>query len=253
MTRIILLAGIIGCFYMSMAHAADSRPIRLEDVDTDGDNRMSPAERENFLRKLGQEKYLETQQIRQVPVATPVPQINPLPKNPTAAAQKSKPVPRANIKNPYGEKGDENKKLPVFLQKKEGMRVDEMKMLDSNQDGILQQSELNRGAAAKFSTADTNRDGILSQQEMDASLNRIKKEKGEYGTSFGGEYANRAKNRYKNADSNKDGKLSQKEYEAFSKQYQQNFDRNGDGIISKEEFRGEGEKLPSSYFKKPKE
>ena len=250
MKKFPILAFIAAVWVVPMSYAADSRPITLEDVDTDGDRKLSPAESSAFLQSLGQEKYPETQQVR--PAPAPALKNAAATASPVVTATEKLVSPRTPIKNPYGEKDDETRKVPVFVQKKEEIRVDEMKTLDINQDGILQQGELNRGAAAKFSAADTNRDGILSRHEIDASINRIKAEKSEYGVSFGKEYSNRARNRYKNADTDHDGKLSPKEYEIFSKQYQQNFDRNGDGVITKDEYRGEGEKLPSSYFKKSK-
>lgn len=123
---------------------------------------------------------------------------------------------------------NDKKEIPEYLQKKYDRRVEDMKAFDKN------------------------KDGILSPEETAASLEKFKSGKMEsYGEATVKQQANRMKNRFKNADENDDGKVSKQEYDAYMGQHQANFDRNGDGVISKEEYRTDGEKLPSSYRRKP--
>lgn len=254
MRRIFIVAALAGIFFIQPAHATSdpgNDAVQLEDVDTDGDGIMSEAESDAYLQKIARGKNLE--QPRAASRTAPASQKATAPAQTATAKQQPPTVPQiVTAKDPYASTGDANKKVPAFVQKKEDVRVEEMKALDANKDGTLSKDELNKSVSKKFGTADKDGDGILSKQEMDTTLNRIKSEKGAYGGSFGDEYANRTKNRYKNADTDRDGKLSQKEYQAYSNQYENNFDRDGDGKISKEEFRSEGEKLPSGYFKKEK-
>ena len=147
---------------------------------------------------------------------------------------------------------NDKKEIPEYLQKKYDRRVEDMKAFDKNKDGILQADELQKSANTKFDSADANKDGILSPEETAASLEKFKSGKMEsYGEATVKQQANRMKNRFKNADENDDGKVSKQEYDAYMGQHQANFDRNGDGVISKEEYRTDGEKLPSSYRRKP--
>lgn len=259
------------------AHATASagtqdREVRLQDIDTDGDGVASPDETARYLQNLEQtvEQPPATSATKLQAAPAPVPagkaQNDPADLNGDGIVSEAEKATyeqwvaqqaRANldkIENPYADKDEkDSKKLPEFQQKKIDMRVEDMKALDINKDGILQDDEIAKSAAGKFQATDTDGDGVLSQAEIDTSLNKIRQEKAAYGKNFGDEYSNRVKNRYKNADTNHDGKLSGEEYQNYSKQYETGFDRDGDGIVSKEEFRSEGEKLPSSYFKEPKE
>jgi hypothetical protein len=105
----------------------------------------------------------------------------------------------------------------------------------------------------KFKIMDLNKDGTLTEDETSGSLEKFQSSsQKEYGEGAAKNQANRIKNRYKNADKNRDGKVTKDEYKAYMKQHQANFDRDGDGIISKDEYRTDGEKLPSTYMRKPK-
>ncbi len=140
---------------------------------------------------------------------------------------------------------------PANDQKKLDKRIQEMKTLDLNNDGILQASELQQSAGHKFDAADTNKDGVISSEEAAAAIEQFQEQQGEtYGKAVVKQEAGRIKNRLKNADANRDGQISKEEYEAFMNERQSLFDRNGDGIISEDEYRTDGEKLPSTYRKK---
>lgn len=251
MRNIVILTFIVGVMVVPAAHATSNpatEAVRLQDVDTNGDGVMSAEESEAYLQRIVREEYAPQ---RTAPAAQTAPatrqQAVPVVPAPLPAAQATPQT--VTAKDPYAAKDEAGKKVPAFKKKEEDMRVDDMKELDINKDGVLSKDELAKSVAKKFGTADKDGDGVLSKEEIDANLDRIKTEKSQYGEGFGDQFANRAKNRYKNADANRDGKLSPEEYKKYSDQYESNFDQDGDGTISKEEFRSEGEKLPRRDFK----
>lgn len=148
---------------------------------------------------------------------------------------------------------EEGKPTPEYLQKRYDRRLEDIKMFDTNRDGVLQVDELKKSTATKFDLADTNKDGILSAEETAAAVDKMmSSEQAVYGNSVR-QYANRLKNRYQIADKDHDKQVSRQEYETYMTRHQQNFDRNGDGIISPDEYRADEEKVPTNYAYKKKQ
>ena len=129
------------------------------------------------------------------------------------------------------------------LQKKYDRRLEEMKALDTNEDGVLQVEELKDKARNKFDTLDKNKDGIISEKERQAGINTFKKQKDETYGPFVDKKARKLENRYKNADANDDGQVSKEEYDAYFGKRYNTYDRDGDGIITEKEYRTDVEKL----------
>jgi len=144
---------------------------------------------------------------------------------------------------------DKKDDVPSNIQRKYDRRLEEMKTLDKNKDGILQAEELGKSVDKKFDASDTNKDGILSPEETAASLARFKAQGQEtYGNTVD-KRAKRLENRYQNADTNEDGNVSEQEYNDFFGGRYQKFDRDGDGVITEKEYRSDSEKMPKSYSK----
>ena len=146
--------------------------------------------------------------------------------------------------------GDDKDKVPAHIQKQLESRRQEMKKLDTNQDGVIAPAELQSSVTTKFTAADTNKDGILSADELAASQAQYKQPPQD-GTRSGkldrNLAATRMKTHYKNADLNEDGNITQQEYQQYFGQRYQKFDPDGNGIITEQEYRTDGEKLPSAY------
>jgi hypothetical protein len=142
-----------------------------------------------------------------------------------------------------------DEEVPTNIQRKYDRRLEEMKLLDKNKDGVLQAKELQGSVNNKFDAADTNKDGVISPEERQAAIGAFK-EKGQetYGNTTD-KKAKRLENRYNNADTNEDGQVSEQEYNAYFGGRYQNFDRNGDGIVTEKEYRSDVEKVPRSYIK----
>jgi Ca2+-binding EF-hand superfamily protein len=149
----------------------------------------------------------------------------------------------------YAQAGDDDDNVPKHIQKKYDRRLDEMKTLDLNKDGMLQVKEIMQKPKASFNNADMNKDGILSKKEIENVEEATKdRSKEEYGSkSIANRHAMKIKNRLKNADRNDDDKVSVEEYESYFKARYGSYDRNGDGVITKKEYRRDTEKLPGSY------
>ena len=147
--------------------------------------------------------------------------------------------------------GHDEEEIPPQLQKKYDRRLEEMKPLDANQDGVLQAEELERKSKMSFGVADTDKDGILSKKEIEAAQESTKeKSKDKYDSkNIANRHAMKVKSQLKNADKNDDGKVSQEEYESYYGARHKTYDRNGDGIITEKEYRSDLEKLPGSYRK----
>lgn len=238
--------------------------IHLQDVDTNKDGTVSPNESRAYIRRLEQAHDFEQQQNRNAAklqleaeraaaqaaekadiLATPA-TVQPKPALAT--------VPPLATKTPPQEMKCAVEDAPANDQKKLNKRLQEMKALDLNNDGVLQAAELQSAASQKFEAADTDKDGVISTEEAAASTAHFSQQQQEaYGKAAGKQEAVRVKNRLKNADANRDGQISKEEYETFMNERQSLFDRDGDGIISEEEYRTDGEKLPSSYRKKTRE
>ncbi|MGB4107397.1 MAG: EF-hand domain-containing protein [Alphaproteobacteria bacterium] len=144
---------------------------------------------------------------------------------------------------------DKKDDVPSNIQQKYDRRLEEMKALDKNKDGVLQAEELGKSVDKKFDAADTNKDGILSPEETAASLERFKVQGQQTYGNTTDKRAKRLENRYQNADANEDGKISEQEYNAYFGGRYQKFDRDGDGVISEKEYRSDSEKMPRSYSK----
>lgn len=144
---------------------------------------------------------------------------------------------------------DDDDKIPKHIQEKYDRRLDEMKTLDLNKDGMLQVKELMQKPKSSFNNADTDKDGILFKKEIEAIQETTKdRSKEKYGSkSIANRHAMKIKNRLKNADRNDDDKVSLEEYENYFKARYGSYDRDGDGVISKKEYRRDTEKLPGSY------
>ncbi len=65
--------------------------------------------------------------------------------------------------------GHDDEEIPRHLQKKYDRRLEEMKVLDTNGDGVLQAEELKKKSKMSFGAADTDKDGILSRKEIEAA------------------------------------------------------------------------------------
>lgn len=234
--------------------------ISLQDVDTNKDGTVSPDESRAYIMRLEQAHDFEEQKARNAAkmqieaeraaakaaeeAATPAPAVVD-PVTPTVATLPP-PVTKTAPKDMVRTVED----APANDQKKLDKRLQEMKTLDLNNDGILQASELQRAASKKFEAADTNKDGVISPTEAAASTAQFSQQQEEaYGKAAGKQETVRVKNRLKNADANRDGQVSKEEYESFMNERQTLFDRDGDGIITEDEYRTDGEKLPSSYRK----
>ncbi len=236
--------------------------ISLEDVDTNKDGTVSPDESRAYIMRLEQAHDFEEQKARNAAklqmeaaraaaeaaekaAAAPAPATGVDPVQPTVATlppPETKDKPKEMVRTVEDAAANDQKKLDKRLQ--------EMKTLDLNNDGILQASELQGAATKKFEAADTNKDGVISPEEAAASMEQFSKQQEEaYGKARGKQEAVRVNNRLKNADTNRDGQISKEEYETFMNERQSLFDRDGDGIITEEEYRTDGEKLPSTYRK----
>ena len=139
--------------------------------------------------------------------------------------------------------------IPSNIQRKYDRRLEEMKALDKNKDGVLQAEELQGSVEKKFDTADTNKDGVISAEEKEAAIGSFKSQGQETYGNTTDKKAKRLENRYNNADANEDGQVSKQEYDAYFGGRYQNFDRNGDGVITEKEYRSDVEKLPRSYVR----
>ena len=238
--------------------------ISLQDVDTNKDGKVSPDESRAYIMRLEQAHDFEEQQARNAAklkmeaeraAAQPVQNIA----EPAIPAVIEPATPAVDAPSPVVEAAPKEmvrtiENAPVNDQRKLDKRLQEMKTLDLNNDGILQASELQGAATKKFEAADTNKDGVISPEEVAASLSQFSQEQEDsYGKATVKQEANRLKNRLKTADTNRDGQVSKEEYEAFMNERQSLFDRDGDGIITEDEYRTDGEKLPSTYRKDTRE
>ena len=139
--------------------------------------------------------------------------------------------------------------VPANIQRKYDRRLEEMKLLDKNKDGVLQVEELQGNVEKKFDTTDTNKDGVISAEEREAAIGSFKSKGQETYGNTTDKKAKRLENRYNNADVNEDGQVSKQEYDAYFGGRYQNFDRDGDGEITEKEYRTDVEKVPRSYIK----
>lgn len=254
---------------------AQGDAISLEDVDTDKDGHVSPAESRAYILRLERAHEFERQKALNAArqeaqaAAQKVVSFDPADldrdgivtdeEHAAHAAAKAAPaaVPAA-VPAPQRPAPQETKPpvedVTPQEQKKLDKRTREMKKLDINNDGILQASELQQAAGQKFDAADTNKDGILSPAEVEASMAQFDQQQADaYGKAVGKQETARLRNRLKNADADSDGQVSKEEYETFMNERQSLFDRDGDGVISAEEYRTDGEKMPSSYRKKTRD
>lgn len=142
-----------------------------------------------------------------------------------------------------------DEEIPANIQRKYDRRLEEMKLLDKNKDGVLQAEELQGSVEKKFDTADTNKDGVISPEEKEAALGAFKNQGQETYGNTTDKKAKRLENRYNNADKNEDGQVSKQEYDAYFGGRYQNFDRDGDGVITEKEYRTDVEKVPRSYLR----
>ncbi|HKR66393.1 MAG TPA: hypothetical protein VJZ00_21880 [Thermoanaerobaculia bacterium] len=104
-------------------------------------------------------------------------------------------------------------------------RVQQMRALDVNGDGVISRDEW-RGDNAQFSRMDRNGDGVLSQADRN---NNTRGNKGKHGKR-----GNSAANRFRGMDANGDGVISRSEWRGNDQSFR-NHDRNGDGVISSNE------------------
>lgn len=142
-----------------------------------------------------------------------------------------------------------DEEVPANIQRKYDRRLEEMKLLDKNKDGVLQAEELQGSVENKFDAADTNKDGIISPEERETAINSFKNNAQETYGNTTDKKAKRLENRYNNADKNEDGQISEQEYNAYFGGRYQNFDRDGDGVVTEKEYRSDTEKVPRSYLK----
>lgn len=145
------------------------------------------------------------------------------------------------------QEANDQKEVPPSIQKKYNRRLEEMKMLDKNKDGVLQAEELQGSVENKFDAADKNQDGILSPEEKQTAIGAFKNQAQETYGNTTDRRAKRLENRYNNADANEDGQVSKEEYDAYFGGRYEKFDRDGNGVITEKEYRTDVEKLPRSY------
>jgi len=100
-------------------------------------------------------------------------------------------------------------------------RAERLEMLDTNNNGQIERTEIEAKRSANFAAADTNRDGGLTMVEMDA-FHEAKK-------------AERKARRFARIDTNGDGVLSIEEFPAHGLERFDRMDANDDGVISEEE------------------
>lgn len=262
--RVFLLSAIVVFMPVSLSSAQPAAgAIRLQDVDTNKDGTVSPEESRAYIMRLEQAHDFEEQKARNAAKlqleaeratanAAAMPAAPAPSKDATGVAVPAPPPPAA-AKTAPKEMVRTVEDAPANDQKKLNKRLQEMKTLDLNNDGILQTSELQRAAARKFDAADANKDGVISPDESAASTAQFSQtQEDAYGRAAGKQEAVRVKNRLKNADANRDGQVSKAEYETFMNERQSLFDRDGNGVVTEEEYRTDGEKLPSSYRKDPR-
>lgn len=250
--------------------------ITLEEVDISKDGIVSPEEASTYLQKLESDYNREIQKqkalARQVAEATEAQKIKPAMdpadfngdgmvspeemnaylkgiKNNIAKSPKVTPENKADKKEV-----EKDKDVPANLQKKYDKRLEQMNPLDTNKDGKLQVEELSASTGSKFDSADANKDGILSPDELSASQKNVRSEslKETENESLANSRAMKFKSHYKRADENDDGQVSKEEYNSYFGDRYHTFDRDNDGVITEKEYRGDSEKLPSSYRKKKK-
>lgn len=103
----------------------------------------------------------------------------------------------------------------------ETRKAERMAILDTNQNGQIERSEMETKRATDFLAIDSNRDGGLSQDEMEAHREAKRAER-------------RAK-RFARQDKNGDGVLGIDEFQSRSLRRFDRMDANDDGVISEEE------------------
>ena len=105
-------------------------------------------------------------------------------------------------------------------------RVDHiMEHLDVNQDGVIDQSDLDKKKAEKFATIDANNDGVITKEEMQAAKDAKRSE-------YAAHHAERSGERFAARDVDGDGGLSLEEFSAKREE--------GEHHARRGEHRGEG-------------
>ena len=99
---------------------------------------------------------------------------------------------------------------------------------DSNNDGVLTQSEFDAGRDAVFARLDADNNGQLSREEMHA-------QRGEHRGRRGGHRGGRPGGGFEGADANNDGNITRDEFLARPIQMFERLDANHDGVISASE------------------
>ena len=103
---------------------------------------------------------------------------------------------------------------------------------DSNNDGVLTQSEFNSGRDALFARLDADHDGQLSREEMHAQRGE---HRGRRGGHRGGHPGGPPGGGFEGADANNDGNITREEFLARPIQMFERLDANHDGVISASE------------------
>jgi len=112
-------------------------------------------------------------------------------------------------------------------------------VIDTNNDGVLDEHELRAARAATFERADADGDGYLTADESDAA--RMAGDVGPRSRGLGGALGRRfgnaetADERFERLDADKDGRISEQEF-VDAPHPLLRFDADGDGRVTREEI-----------------
>jgi Ca2+-binding EF-hand superfamily protein len=121
---------------------------------------------------------------------------------------------------------DRDSRRAEMQAKREQVRADMLKRLDTNADGSISQTEIDAAAAAHAASIDANGDGQISAAELEAFRDAQRAER----------QAQRQQKQLERMDSNADGQVSAEEFAAAHAKRMQRMDRNGDGLIEADEL-----------------
>lgn len=105
--------------------------------------------------------------------------------------------------------------------------MDKFRLLDKNNDGVVDKDEYDAGARAQFAQLDANHDGWVTLDELRASQD----------PNAGGIGADgMARQQLEAMDLDGDNLISEDEFVAFADQSIATFDKDGDGVLTSRDF-----------------